>query len=83
MHLLSTNRFVSVNTKGLTFKEILTNHVFGFNCFYQNKNIVYEIVDKGEIRQFQSKIFVVSFETDSKNHEFFVSDFNFIIKDSI
>jgi len=40
-------------------------------------------VEKGEIIHAPAKTLVITFETDSQNHEFFVSDFNFIVKESL
>lgn len=82
--VLGLNRFVVINpSEGLSWSKIKTDHIYGFHCHYQNINKGFEITENSQVTACPSREFVVTFETDSVNHEFFVSDFNYIVKNDL
>jgi hypothetical protein len=77
---LASNRFLALPEPGESFSfRKLSNQVFGFNCFIT----IYKGVEVSEGIKAETHSpleMMVTFETDSDEHEFFVADFNGLVK---
>jgi hypothetical protein len=79
--IFGLNRYIYINPlEGFSWQKIKNDHIYGFHCHYHNINKAYQVIEGSTITDHPPREFVVSFETDAVNQEFFVSDFNYIVK---